>query len=76
MITSGYITNYWELAEFEVNGSFPEVNTTDLLNMASQWLQSPGDPSADYYPAPSGDGIVNLLDFVFLAEHWLEPFTP
>ncbi|OHB58595.1 MAG: hypothetical protein A2Y12_08225 [Planctomycetes bacterium GWF2_42_9] len=48
------------------------VDIADLAIMASQWLESPGTPSADIMPKPNGDNIVNFLDFAELAEHWLE----
>lgn len=48
------------------------VNLNDLLYIAEQWLQSPGNPSADIAPSPAGDGIVNLEDFAIFARHWLE----
>jgi PKD repeat protein len=44
------------------------VDFSDLAYMAEVWLTS--DQSADIAP-PGGDGIVNLLDFAVLAEHWL-----
>ena len=44
------------------------VDFNDLMIMASQWLQSPGTPSADI----NQDGIVNFIDFAELANHWLE----
>jgi len=37
--------------------------------MAEQWLDVPGTPSADIAPSPR-DGVVNLIDFVRLAENW------
>jgi hypothetical protein len=47
------------------------VDFEDLEILADQWLQPPGNPSADIAPSPV-DGIVNFLDFVVMAEHWLE----
>jgi hypothetical protein len=47
------------------------VDFEDLAILADQWLQPPGNPSADIAPSPV-DGIVNFLDFVVMAEHWLE----
>jgi hypothetical protein len=46
------------------------INELDLGVLASQWLQEPGNPSADIAPWPK-DGIVNLLDFAILAKDWL-----
>ena len=48
------------------------VDYESLADFADQWLKT----GANYYiadiaPAPSGDGIVNLLDFAALAENWL-----
>ena len=45
-----------------------KVDLNDLMIMTSQWLQSPGTPSADI----NQDGIVNFVDFAELANHWLE----
>jgi hypothetical protein len=46
------------------------VDFEDLKILADQWLQPPGNPSADIAPSPV-DGIVNFLDFAVLAEGWL-----
>ena len=48
------------------------VDEVDLGFMASQWLQTPGSPSADICPPPSGDGAVDMLDFTVLANGWLD----
>ena len=48
------------------------VGYLDLAILASQWLDTPGDPSADIAPWPGGDGIVNLKDMAILANNWLE----
>lgn len=48
-----------------------KVDFEDIVLLASQWLQSPGVPSADIAPV-SADGIVNFLDFAVLAEHWFD----
>jgi len=55
------------------NGS---VDWYDLRILASQWLQPPGVPSADIFPSPNGDGIVDLLDFAELARAWFEELGP
>ncbi|GAH89526.1 unnamed protein product, partial [marine sediment metagenome] len=47
----------------------------DFAILAEQWLEEPGDPSADIAPA-GGDNTVNLLDLEVLAEHWLEDSLP
>jgi subtilisin family serine protease len=49
-----------------------DVDWADLKVLAEQWLQSPGIPSADIAPSPSGDGIVNFLDFAELAKSWMQ----
>jgi hypothetical protein len=46
-----------------------KVDFHDLKIMAENWLGS--GPTADIVPPPSGDGIVNFLDFAVLAEWWL-----
>lgn len=48
------------------------VNFRDFAYVALQWLQSPGEPSADIAPPPDGDGIVNMQDLAVLVEHWLD----
>ena len=44
------------------------VNIDDLTVLVSQWLQSPGIPSADIAPEPP-DNVVDMLDFAELAEN-------
>ncbi len=51
------------------------VDWYDLKILAEQWLQPPGEPSADIAPTPA-DGIVNFLDYAVLADHWLEGTSP
>ncbi|MBN2019938.1 MAG: carbohydrate binding domain-containing protein [Sedimentisphaerales bacterium] len=46
-----------------------DVDFMDLDILASQWLQPPGEPSADIAP-PGGDGIVDMFDFALLADGW------
>jgi hypothetical protein len=48
-----------------------DIDSNDLAILVSQWLQTPGTPSADIAPE-TPDNIVNFLDFAILAEHWLE----
>jgi len=48
------------------------VDAVDMQIVANQWLQTPGTPSADVCPWPSGDDTVNLLDLAVLADDWLE----
>ncbi len=66
-------TNYPKLAwQVPVLGDFvcPDgVDWSDLAALCEQWLQV-GAYSADIAPPPAGDGIVNFLDFVALAENW------
>ena len=52
------------------------VDIYDLGIMAGQWLSVPAIPSADIAPPPSGDGIVNFLDFALFSQHWLEGVGP
>jgi len=47
------------------------VNLLDLGIYCSQYLQTPGVPSADIWPIGVGDGKVDLLDFAYLASFWL-----
>jgi len=41
------------------------------LQITSQWLKS-GAYCADIAPAPTGDGVVNFIDFAIFADNWLE----
>ncbi|MHC4616963.1 MAG: S8 family serine peptidase [Planctomycetota bacterium] len=41
----------------------------DLALLCAHWLQY--DPLVDIAPGPTGDGIINFLDFAFLADCWL-----
>jgi hypothetical protein len=47
------------------------VDWNDFAVLAAQWLGVPGTPSADIAPPPDGDGVVDLLDLLMLAEYWL-----
>jgi hypothetical protein len=47
------------------------VDTGDFAILCSQWLDAPGDPSADIAPAPDGDNMVDLLDLAALGAQWL-----
>ena len=47
------------------------MDLVDLVVFVGQWLQTGDDLAADIYPL-RGDGIVNLLDFAILVDHWLE----
>ena len=60
-----------------VYGDFDEdfdVDTDDLIKIAEHWLNY--DLYTDIAPIPNGDGIVDLRDFAFLAENWLEGTVP
>jgi len=46
------------------------VDLFDFAILASQWLQSPGEPSADIFPV-NGDEIVDINDLAGLTVHWL-----
>ncbi|MDD5064685.1 MAG: hypothetical protein PHQ35_08025 [Phycisphaerae bacterium] len=47
-----------------------DVDFVDFAILASQWLEAPGEPSADIAP-PDGDGIVDMWDLDALADKWL-----
>ncbi|HUT28935.1 MAG TPA: Calx-beta domain-containing protein [Sedimentisphaerales bacterium] len=47
------------------------VDFRDLAILGSQWLQSPGDPSADIAPEVP-DGVVDWRDLSALGNEWLE----
>ncbi len=59
----------WKAGDINSSGTVDEV---DLGMMAAQWLQTPGTPSGDICPPPSGDGDVDMLDFAVLANAWLD----
>jgi hypothetical protein len=61
----------YRIADFDTSGL---VDFEDLRILANQWLQPPGNPSADIAPWPSVDGTVNFLDFEALAEDWYKPW--
>ena len=48
-----------------------DVNFDDLLILSAQWLDVPGDPSADIAPWPNVDNFVDFKDFAKFAEQWL-----
>ena len=48
-----------------------EVNFKDFAILAAQWLDVPGDPSADIAPWPNVDNFVDYEDLAKLAEQWL-----
>jgi len=47
------------------------VDFLDFAILGSQWLQSPGIPSADIAPEPPDD-FVDTLDLTVLATEWLD----
>ncbi len=52
-----------------------KVDGEDLFILIQQWLQEPGEPSADIAPAQV-DNFVDLRDFAAFAENWLEGVFP
>ena len=46
------------------------VDFVDFAVIGNQWLQAPGEPSADLAPE-GGDGVVNFLDLDILVNQWL-----
>ncbi len=56
------------LADLDTSGS---VDLNDFANLAAQWLDVPGDPSADIAPWPNVDNFVDIEDLAKLAEQWL-----
>jgi lysophospholipase L1-like esterase len=46
------------------------VNLVDFAILAGQWLQAPGEPSADIAP-PEGDGVVDFEDLYLMTQEWL-----
>jgi len=70
-----YLNDLWKFgisenaADLNGNGI---IDFVDFSILASQWLQPPGNPSADIAPSPAGDGLVNILDLSEFSMHWLE----
>lgn len=56
------------LSDFDGDG---DVDFADFSTLAGQWLDVPGEPSADIAPWPNTDNIINLLDMAVLANDWL-----
>ena len=56
------------IGDLNLNGM---VDFSDFAILADQWLEPPGNPSADIAPE-SRDGVVDLLDLAVFVEHWLE----
>jgi len=52
------------------------VNLEDFAILAKQWLDVPGNPSADIAPLSGSDNFVNMLDLKVLAEQWLRIGSP
>jgi hypothetical protein len=47
------------------------IDFADFAILASQWLEVPGEPSADIAP-PGGDDIVDFLDLGVLVDNWIQ----
>ncbi|MFI4910843.1 MAG: putative Ig domain-containing protein [Sedimentisphaeraceae bacterium JB056] len=62
---------YFEYTDFypgDIDGN-GQTETDDLIIMSGNWLFAGSE--ADIYPAPYGDGIVDMKDFAFMASNWL-----
>ena len=71
--TDAYLACEFDPDRYFASGDFNcscVVDLEDLIILCSQWLQPPGDPSADIAPDPK-DNFVNLLDFALLSQEWL-----
>ena len=56
-----------------IPGDFDEDGDVDLVDfsiLADQWMQAPGQPSADIAPEIP-DGVVDILDLAVFVENWL-----
>jgi pimeloyl-ACP methyl ester carboxylesterase len=58
--------------DFYLDGA---VDLQDLAILVKQWLQAPGEHTADIAPW-GGDGVINVFDFAEFAKYWLEGTTP
>ena len=56
------------LADINISGG---VDFADFANLAAQWLDVPGVPSADIAPWPNIDNLVDYEDLDKLTEQWL-----
>jgi hypothetical protein len=45
-----------------------QVNIDDIAKLSSYWLLD--EPSVDIAPVPTGDGIINFLDYCEIADNW------
>ncbi len=61
---------HYTIVEGDINGD-GKVDFTDFAILGSQWLQAPGEPSADIAPH-GGDNLVDFLDLAVLTDNWLE----
>jgi predicted transcriptional regulator len=74
------IANHWLYSgydDFKIPqdlNSDRSVDVLDLIEMSGQWLQTGTNLSGDIALYPERDGIVNLLDFLFLAKKWQEKY--
>ena len=53
-----------------------EVDFKDFAILAAQWLDVPGNPSADMAPWPNLDNFIDHEDLTKLAEQWLAGVEP
>jgi hypothetical protein len=75
--------NFGTICQFALAGDLNgdcKVDFADLKVLCEQWLQSPGLPSADIWPA-GGDNTVNFHDLAVMANNWLidcqtDPLNP
>lgn len=52
------------------------VDFKDFAILGNQWLQVPGNPSADIAPGSGSDDFVEMLDLKVLTEQWLRIGSP
>lgn len=53
-----------------------DVDFIDFTTLAAQWLDVPGNPSADIAPWPNVDNFIDYEDMAKLAEQWLAGVEP
>jgi len=49
-----------------------KIDFKDLSTLDTNWLSR--NPLVDIYPAPCGDGVIDLQDFADLAKNWMADF--
>lgn len=68
IVDMGY--HYYIPTPSDIDGD-GDFDFADFAILAWQWLDAPGEPSADIAPLPNGDNIIDGLDLGLLSDFWL-----